>query len=133
MPHFSSEEDGHSSEGVDIPTAKRLRGRAQKWELFKEFADVPSFQAWMENQQQKDGLVKSNISKGEVAEKRVYQCKAKRTHNCEYKLRADYHRGETGVEVWWNGIAHQHLNSVSVDAATKAAIQQYLTDGLKAS
>ena len=107
---MSAEEDDYLSEGTEAPTAKRVRGKAAKWQLVQEFTDVPAFKIWIEDKQKTEGLVKDNITKGEVAEKRQYRCKCKRLHKCEYKLRAEFHRGESGVEVFWNGKEHQHLN-----------------------
>ena len=66
---MSAEEDDYLSEGTEAPTAKRVRGKAAKWQLVQEFTDVPAFKIWIEDKQKTEGLVKDNITKGEMAEK----------------------------------------------------------------
>lgn len=136
-----------TTEGADPPPAKRRRGKAHSWELLKKFPDMAAFQPWMENQIKVDGLVKSTLSKGQTAEKRVYKCKSNVHHGCEYKLRAEMYQGETGIEVQWNGKPHQHEKKATeevgdgsrkhrgcspIDQASKAVIKKGLKDGLTA-
>ena len=93
------------------PSAKRRRGKAQKWSKVQNFDDTTSFNAWLEGKQGTDWLVKGPKQKTCLGSKQYYKCRyAQKTgyQGCDYKICALFCRTSESVEVSWNGRDHSH-------------------------
>ena len=66
-----SDNDGEQG----APSAKRRRGKAQKWSKVQNFDDTTSFNAWLEGKQGTDWLVKGPKQKTCLGSKQYYKCR----------------------------------------------------------
>lgn len=142
MFHHIEDEEPQPVESTSSPPTKRLRGKALKWERLQKFDDASAFKPWFDNKEVTESLVKGNLSKGQFAEKRVYNCSFRKKFGCPFMLRVDAYRGESTIDVLWNGENHNHNNRNAentdrdvprITADARLAIQQWLKQGFTAS